>query len=85
MNSSTPVYEGGRRVRFDVKEGDSEPISYQPTILWRRNPKESGKKGTEVKKPILEIKPEKRPATLRAKCAKQKTGKPKSKKIGRGK
>lgn len=85
MNSSTTAYEGDRRVRFDVREGDSEPISHQPTILWRRKPEESGKKGTKVKKPKLERKPEKRPATLRAKRAKQKTGKPKSKKIGRGK
>jgi hypothetical protein len=80
MNSSTTVYEGDRKVRFDVKEGDSEPLYDQPTILWRRKPEESGKKGTKVKKPKLERKPEKRSATLRAKRAKNKNGQPKSRK-----
>jgi ribosomal protein S1 len=80
MNSSSAAYEGDRKVRFDVKEGDSEPISHQPTILWRRKPEESGKKGAKVKKLRLERKPEKRPATLRAKRAKNKNGQPKSKK-----
>ncbi len=67
MNSSTAAYEGDRKVRFDVKEGDSEPLYDKPTIFWRRKPEESGKKGSKVKKPKLERKLEKRPATLQAK------------------